>query len=313
MLLEPYSKPIRIRIQSGGVEHASLESLKCRFDINDACQVLDSFPLWFRQIGVADYAKQLDECLATTHSKEECLLSLIKILFSDIEQTSISKLEDIVIAWAAEPKYLWNKDNYLRNASLEQLKKLLNSTIRTEVSRYIFDKEKAEKQRKNSERGSRAGLSAEIRKLPLVFERCEYDNFIYKYDCAEDLKSVLTLCSDIIKAKNNGNSLVWFFVKNQYFSNGEWTTAAESAFGHILLATDIFEGHSRAVLAKIKNLLENEKKVSGSGYKFLRSYSQRTFASSHPLFGQPLSQGDYKAYCRRLALISKKMIEGWNQ
>ena len=56
MRLEPNSKPVKMRIVSGGMEHSTMESLRRHFTLDDVLPLLESGTLlrWLKQVGATD-------------------------------------------------------------------------------------------------------------------------------------------------------------------------------------------------------------------------------------------------------------------
>lgn len=56
MRLEPNSKPVKMRIVSGGMEHSTMESLRRHFTLDDVLPLLESGSLlrWLKQVGATD-------------------------------------------------------------------------------------------------------------------------------------------------------------------------------------------------------------------------------------------------------------------
>lgn len=68
MNLEPTPKPIRFRIESGGVEHSSLESLRKHFCWREVKELIQEGRLqeWLRNIGHTQMADDLDSHKGTS-------------------------------------------------------------------------------------------------------------------------------------------------------------------------------------------------------------------------------------------------------
>lgn len=78
------TKPVKIRIKSGGEEHASLNSLKNNFHVLDVCDLLDNrLSRWLRQQNQHELANELDVLFpaASFEINDETIVSLLRLFF----------------------------------------------------------------------------------------------------------------------------------------------------------------------------------------------------------------------------------------
>ena len=74
MQLTSQSKPIRIRVKSGGEEHSTLESLLNKFDVKDLLPLLDGrLSRWLKQQGETALATKVDDFVAKQATVLEAL------------------------------------------------------------------------------------------------------------------------------------------------------------------------------------------------------------------------------------------------
>ena len=91
------TKPVKIRIKSGGEEHASLNSLKNNFHVLDVCDLLDNrLSRWLRQQNQHELANELDVLFpaASFEINDETIASLLRLFFRhDIPSTTFGLLD----------------------------------------------------------------------------------------------------------------------------------------------------------------------------------------------------------------------------
>lgn len=91
------TKPVKIRIKSGGEEHASLNSLKNNFHVLDVCDLLDNrLSRWLRQQNQHELANELDVLFpaASFEINDETIASLLRLFFChDIPSTTFGLLD----------------------------------------------------------------------------------------------------------------------------------------------------------------------------------------------------------------------------
>lgn len=104
MKLIPKAKPVRIRIFSGGEEHASLESLRAHFELDDLLPLFRNGSLlrWLNQIGENDIKERLDGLIIKdpAHPTAEESINFTKILFA--EEDDLEMIRKIVCSYEAE-------------------------------------------------------------------------------------------------------------------------------------------------------------------------------------------------------------------
>lgn len=104
MKLIPKAKPVRIRIFSGGEEHASLESLRAHFDLDDLLPLFRNGSLlrWLNQIGENDIKERLDGLIIKdpAHPTAEESIKFTKILFA--EENDLEMIRKIVCSYETE-------------------------------------------------------------------------------------------------------------------------------------------------------------------------------------------------------------------
>ena len=115
MKLEPKAKPVRIRIESGGEEHSTLESLKRNFSVDDLKPAVEDRRLsrWLKQQG----QNELAEGVLRYQGKMKSLsgndyLGFIKLFFAnepDIETvTDDYSLSSTAVFRSSTEKFLFN-------------------------------------------------------------------------------------------------------------------------------------------------------------------------------------------------------------
>lgn len=91
------TKPVKIRIKSGGEEHASLNSLKNNFHVLDVCDLLDNrLSRWLRQQNQHELANEFDVLFpaASFEINDETIASLLRLFFRhDIPSTTFGLLD----------------------------------------------------------------------------------------------------------------------------------------------------------------------------------------------------------------------------
>ncbi len=94
MNLEPYAKPVRIRIKSGGEEHSTLESLKKNFCFEDIFPLMkpgSSFFSWVKQqSGTGGLLERMEKYKPSTNDvekvTEEDVVNLFSVFFDSVYQ-----------------------------------------------------------------------------------------------------------------------------------------------------------------------------------------------------------------------------------
>lgn len=86
MHLEPYAKPVRIRIKSGGEEHSTLESLKKNFRFKDIFPLMkpeSSLFSWVKQqSGTPGLLERMEKYKPSTYDVEKVTEKDVVNLFS---------------------------------------------------------------------------------------------------------------------------------------------------------------------------------------------------------------------------------------
>ena len=104
MKLIPKAKPVRIRIFSGGEEHAPLESLRAHFDLDDLLPLFRNGSLhrWLNQIGENDIKERLDGLIIKdpAHPTAEESIKFTKILYA--ESDDLEMIRKIVRGYEAQ-------------------------------------------------------------------------------------------------------------------------------------------------------------------------------------------------------------------
>lgn len=107
MNLEPYAKPVRIRIKSGGEEHSTLESLKKNFRVEDIFPLMkpeSSFFSWIKQqSGTTELLERMEKYKPSTDDVEKVtekdMVNLFSVFFANVYQKDdlksiVTKLKD---------------------------------------------------------------------------------------------------------------------------------------------------------------------------------------------------------------------------
>lgn len=107
MHLEPYAKPVRIRIKSGGEEHSTLESLKKNFRFKDIFPLMkpeSSLFSWVKQqSGTSGLLERMEEYKPSTDDVEKVtekdVVNLFSVFYANVYQKDdlksiITKLKD---------------------------------------------------------------------------------------------------------------------------------------------------------------------------------------------------------------------------
>lgn len=104
MKLVAKAKPVKIRINSGGEEHSSLDSLKMNFCISDVKELLDGrLSRWLRQQNEASLAEEVDKFKSEDLKEEEGILAFIKLFFcKDLQSVNTASLFDVAVYWLTQ-------------------------------------------------------------------------------------------------------------------------------------------------------------------------------------------------------------------
>lgn len=132
MKLEPKAKPVRIRIKSGGEEHASLYSLKHNFCIEDIRPLLDNrLSRWLEQQGEKEIATSINTINVSSLVKEEDLFRFYKVFFrEEIENKNIHSLSELAKNWSENTEYWKNSiylNHFLLGTNIEAAKRIFAS------------------------------------------------------------------------------------------------------------------------------------------------------------------------------------------
>ncbi len=129
MQLQAKAKPVKIRIQSGGEEHFSLDQLKSNFCIDDIKPLLDNrLSRWLKQQRKEDLAQKIDEFDKESLDNSTGWFNFIEIFFEDeIRVNGLSSLIDLAKHWTETHPYKKNGlrlYEYLLHKDLEAAKYL---------------------------------------------------------------------------------------------------------------------------------------------------------------------------------------------
>lgn len=104
------AKPVKIRIKVGGEEHASLDSLKRKFNIFDILPLLDGrLVRWLKQQGENDLAEKMVSFDVSQLNDVQCVMNLIEPFFSEyIERHSICDVLVLLEHWLKSSSYREN-------------------------------------------------------------------------------------------------------------------------------------------------------------------------------------------------------------
>lgn len=116
MKLLPKAKPVKIRIQSGGEEHSSLESLRRNFNIEDIQSLLDGrLTRWLKQQGENELAEEVAGMDMATLKTSQGVLKLMNIFFAEFMGShSIENVTELIECWSELIENRNNRDNLLR-------------------------------------------------------------------------------------------------------------------------------------------------------------------------------------------------------
>lgn len=131
MKLVAKAKPVKIRINSGGEEHSSLDSLKMNFCISDVKELLDGrLSRWLRQQNEASLAEEVDKFNAEDLDLDEKCLAFIKLIFyKELESVEIASLFDLAKYWYTnDTKYRFNGESLFN--------RLVDTDV--EVAKYVY-------------------------------------------------------------------------------------------------------------------------------------------------------------------------------
>lgn len=116
MKLIARAKPVRIRITSGGEEHATLNSLRKNFIWNDIKELFDGRLIkWLKRIDENEKAQVLSEI----NNPDENILFIFNILFSDSVQ--FQNLEDVLLSFENDSSLLELSKELIRQESIEKI------------------------------------------------------------------------------------------------------------------------------------------------------------------------------------------------
>lgn len=135
MKLVAKAKPVKIRINSGGEEHSSLDSLKINFCISDVKELLDGrLSRWLRQQNEGSLAEEVDKFNAEDLDLDDKCLAFIKLIFyKELESVEIASLFDLAKHWCFnDVKYKFNGEsifNRIINTDVEAAKYAYKNNI----------------------------------------------------------------------------------------------------------------------------------------------------------------------------------------
>ena len=132
MKLVAKAKPVKIRINSGGEEHSSLDSLKMNFCISDVKELLDGrLSRWLRQQNEGSLAEDVDKFKSEDLKEEEGILAFIKLFFcEELQSVNTTSLFDVAVYW------LTQDTRYRRNGELLFCPYLLENNLN--AAKYAY-------------------------------------------------------------------------------------------------------------------------------------------------------------------------------
>ena len=132
MKLVAKAKPVKIRINSGGEEHSSLDSLKMNFCISDVKELLDGrLSRWLRQQNEGSLAEDVDKFKSEDLKEEEGILAFIRLFFcEELQFVNITSLFDVAVYW------LTQDTRYRRNGELLFCPYLLENNLN--AAKYAY-------------------------------------------------------------------------------------------------------------------------------------------------------------------------------
>ena len=192
MNLNPKPKPIRYRVSSGGVEHASLDSLCSHFcwhDVKDLIR-LKRIQGWLSKIDREDIAKSID--VAWDNNAPDWSVAA---LFFGLDETSVDGWESLAKYWynqRLEATIDLNLEEW-GNSDLkyEQLKMLLPPTLLTKMGEYQYISVRSlspNKQKKALERLAAMGSSSAKQRLAELKDEAARETERKKKEAKEDAK-----------------------------------------------------------------------------------------------------------------------------
>lgn len=228
------SKPIRIRIVSGGEEHSSLETLKKRFVESDIARVIASFVNWLGQIGENEVKSRIETIINQGLSYDEMIIGICKEIFHDLPLDGVSTMAEIADMWGARPEYSWNY-NYYRKVN--DIKLLGDDTV----------------------------SASSIDEIVSAFKegRQISDDSIVSIQC-DELVKLYRLCNSIVSPSVN---IFRCLANDHLFAKSQWTETVRIYLTSILIAVYKHKGS----LNKLKELLEEYQKTESDGYKLVCS------------------------------------------
>ena len=146
MQLTSQSKPIRIRVKSGGEEHSTLESLLNKFDVKDLLPLLDGrLSRWLKQQGETALATKVDDFVAKQATVLEALKNKaandsdkydvyygISSLFfkDDFKKLKLNNINDLFEVWLSGSERPVRLDILIKNLfrDFNDVNRFLNET-----------------------------------------------------------------------------------------------------------------------------------------------------------------------------------------
>lgn len=132
MKLIAKAKPVKIRINSGGEEHSSLDSLKMNFSISDVKELLDGrLSRWLRQQNQSLLAEEIDNFKSEDLKREEGILAFINLFFcKELQSVNVTSLFDVAVYWLTQDA------RYRRNGELLFCPYLLENNLN--AAKYAY-------------------------------------------------------------------------------------------------------------------------------------------------------------------------------
>ena len=202
-------KPVRIRLESGGREHFSLDSLLESFNPADLLSKKKELIRWLstQQGGVVE---QLCLELEQIDFNSENVFQLYKIFFGDyITEKSVTNLKDLLLAWVDIDEY---------NTNVEFLKPFCYQDAETLVNLY------------NDEKGR--------------WLEKDWKSVIEKYVLTHYIDSSDEHIHDVVQFKEDiDQPILLYFLGNEYFNNGDYSKS--KLYLQIALNHDVKEAKAK--------------------------------------------------------------------
>ena len=223
--LNSRTKPVKIRIKSGGEEHASIQSLKNNFNVLDVCDLLDTrLSRWLRQQGQQELADELDILFPSNFERnDETIVVLLRLFFRQDFPSSNYNLLDFAKYWYTKrdmvnfmnllycspmvAKYYYYNEKSILNENEWKLILMPYKFIDKEVCDILSLLETINKVDNNSN-----GSINTDKKNPIIEHYIKYGrnydiDFLNKDEV--DLVKFLNLCSNLKNSLSNWETCIW--------------------------------------------------------------------------------------------------------